>query len=111
MARSSAEFARIYGSEDRVRWIASQPCCVCGSTPSEGHHVRSGGTGRKAHHRWIVPLCRPCHIRYHHRGRETFLREAGPLMVRFPNGWSEYDSWDEAAEAVHREATYYLETL
>jgi hypothetical protein len=43
------------------------PCLVCGWTAHEGHHLKRGiphterGTSRKAHDRYIVPVCRTHH--------------------------------------------------
>lgn len=61
-ARRPSEFARIYGSRKRVRVVKSLPCAICGKEPtkdrpSENHHVKNGGMGRKAGWEWIVPLC------------------------------------------------------
>lgn len=55
--------------------VAELPCCVCGSSPVEVHHIRvHGGTGRKAGDHETIPLCP-----FHHRTggiREAF--HAGP---------------------------------
>ena len=69
--RRSRSFDRAYGGDARTAWIAGQPCLACGKTPSENAHVTTGGMGRKADARWIVPLCAPCHLRCH-KGRKTF---------------------------------------
>ncbi len=60
-ARKAANFARAYGSEDRVEWVQSLPCCVCGRSPSQNAHIRTGGMGRKSDARFIVPLCAKDH--------------------------------------------------
>lgn len=70
--RKGKAFARAYGSEARVAWVKNLPCLVCAATPSQNAHVRSGGTGRKADARWIVPLCDTHHHELHTKGINTF---------------------------------------
>lgn len=67
-AKSSAEFARIYGSEARIEFVKALPCIACGKGPCENAHIRSGGMGRKADYRDIVPLCESCHRLQHQKG-------------------------------------------
>ncbi len=68
--RKASEFARCYGSKERVAWIRSLPCIICElrSTPqvgpSDNAHVTGDGMGRKADARFIVPLCRMHHACY-----------------------------------------------
>jgi hypothetical protein len=68
--RKPSEFARIYGSKERVEWIKSLPCVGCGATPSDNAHTVSGGKGRKADAETIAPLCPDrfdrvgCHTKY-----------------------------------------------
>lgn len=73
--RQRDNFARVYGSRERVAWVSSMPCVVahCYNGPCHGHHVRSDGMGRKAHHSAIVPLCAFHHDAYHALGPDTFL--------------------------------------
>ena len=78
--RKAASFARAYGSPERVSWIQRQPCVLCGHTPSENAHVRTGGTGRKADARWIVPLCHVCHEHLHRVGIRTFEEGYGIIL-------------------------------
>ena len=70
--RSKSEFARIYGSPARVRFVASLPCVGCGRGPCENAHIETGGMGRKADSDRIVPLCNGCHREFHWWGREDF---------------------------------------
>jgi len=56
-----ADWARVFGSKERVEWVKQLNCVACGTTPCENAHVRNGGTGRKADARWIVPACARCH--------------------------------------------------
>jgi hypothetical protein len=66
--RSSIEFQRIYGSKRRVEFVKAMGCCVCGKTPCENAHIKSGGMGRKADYRDIIPLCKACHQKQHQHG-------------------------------------------
>jgi hypothetical protein len=76
--RKPSEFARIYGSKARVEWIKGLPCAVntygnaaCGDQ-SENAHTASGGTGRKAGHETIAPLCHYHHRLLHSEGVRSF---------------------------------------
>ena len=112
--RRRKDWLRAYGGEERVAFVAAQRCCVCGAEPpSENAHVLSGGMGRKADARWIVPLCWICHERYHRAGKLSLLQhanKAGGLRVWHPfksRGWSgarslmrRYDAWEDVAAAI-----------
>jgi hypothetical protein len=57
---------------EHVRFVAKQPCLVCGRVPSDSHHLRfsqSRALGRKVSDEFTVPLCRG-HHRELHRGRD-----------------------------------------
>lgn len=73
--RSPSEFARIYGSKARVAWVKAQPCIAahfgCGGAIQNAHIV-TGGMGRKADARWIVPLCGFHHDQMHRNGARWF---------------------------------------
>ena len=56
-----------------LRFVASQPCLICGRTPSDAHHVKFAqgpALGRKVSDRFTVPLCRLHHRELHRRGNE-----------------------------------------
>lgn len=74
-ARQRDDFARVYHSEARRKFVASLPCSACGIGPCQGHHIENEGASRKAHYTKIIPLCVPCHEEWHHKGRETFQRK------------------------------------
>ena len=50
---------------------------MCGAGPCQNHHIVTGGAGRKADARFIVPLCQACHLRIHRIGRPAFEMEWG----------------------------------
>jgi hypothetical protein len=56
-----------------LRFVASQPCLVCGRTPSDAHHIKFAeqrAMGRKVSDRFTVPVCRLHHRELHRRGDE-----------------------------------------
>ena len=58
---------------DHLRFVATQPCLVCGRTPSDAHHVKfaeARAMGRKVSDRFTVPICRLHHRELHRRGNE-----------------------------------------
>jgi hypothetical protein len=58
---------------DHLRFVTSQPCLVCGRTPSDAHHVRFAeqrAMGRKVSDKFAVPICRLHHRELHRRGNE-----------------------------------------
>lgn len=51
-----------------TRWVKRQPCCGCGNTSDDPHHIIGngfGGTGTKACDLLVIPLCRVCHDMLH----------------------------------------------
>jgi hypothetical protein len=57
-----------------LRFVASQPCLVCGRAPSDAHHLRFAqprALGRKVSDEFTVPLCRVHHRENHRRGDEA----------------------------------------
>jgi len=58
---------------DHLRFVASQPCLVCGRGPSDAHHIRFAdqrAMGRKVSDKFAVPVCRLHHRELHRRGEE-----------------------------------------
>ena len=59
---------------DHLRYVASQPCLVCGRTPSDPHHLRfmqPRAIGLKVSDEFTVPLCRTHHRQLHRADAET----------------------------------------
>lgn len=73
MLRKAERWRRVYGPDDFVPWLKSQPCERCGAGPCEVHHEPPRSQGG----RWIdtLPLCRRCHGRRHRVGVLTFWGE------------------------------------
>ena len=60
--------------KDHLRYVASQPCILCGAAPSDAHHVRFAqptAMGRKVSDEFTVPLCRAHHREVHAEGKES----------------------------------------
>lgn len=59
--------------KDHLRFIAKQPCTVCGRQPCEAHHLRYAqprALGRKVSDEFTIPLCRVHHRDLHRHGDE-----------------------------------------
>jgi DNA recombination protein Rad52 len=57
-----------------LKFIASQPCLICGRRPSDPHHLRFAqprAIGRKVSDEFTVPLCRGHHRQLHQTGNEV----------------------------------------
>ena len=72
---------------DHLRFVATQPCLVCGRTPSDAHHLKFAeppGIGRKVSDRFAVPICRLHHRELHRRGNERAWwqsQDIDPLVI------------------------------
>ena len=73
--------------KEHLRFVASQPCLICGRSPSHAHHVRyaqSRGLSLKVSDEFTVPLCAIHHQHIHTTGKEREWwqeRNIDPLMV------------------------------
>ena len=59
--------------KDHLRYIASQPCVVCGRVPGDAHHIRFAqpkALGAKVSDEFTIPLCRVHHRELHANGNE-----------------------------------------
>ena len=71
--RVAAKTIRLRDKE-HCKFVATQPCVVCGRMPSEAHHIRFAqprAVGRKVSDEYTVPVCR-----LHHRDLHTYGDEA-----------------------------------
>jgi hypothetical protein len=72
-ARIAAKTIRLRDKE-HCKFVATQPCVVCGRTPSEAHHIRFAqprALGRKVSDEYTVPVCRLHHRELHRYGDEA----------------------------------------
>jgi ERF superfamily len=78
---------RRYRNKAHLRYVAQQPCLLCGRKPSDPHHLRymqPRSLGRKASDEFSVPLCRIHHRLVHRVGNEVaWWKEVGidPIEV------------------------------
>ena len=71
--RVAAKTVRLRDKE-HCKFVATQPCVVCGRMPAEAHHIRFAqprALGRKVSDEYTVPVCR-----LHHRDLHTYGDEA-----------------------------------
>jgi len=60
-------------SKEHLRFVAQQPCLICGRKPSHAHHVRHAqprGLALKVSDEFTVPLCATHHSQNHQTGDE-----------------------------------------
>jgi hypothetical protein len=78
---------RRHRSKEHLRFVASQPCLICGRAPAQAHHVRFAqpkGLGIKVSDEFTVPLCAIHHTENHATGDERSWwteRKIDPLGV------------------------------
>ena len=59
--------------KEHCRYVTTQPCVVCGRTPTEAHHLRftqPRALGRKVSDEYTIPVCRLHHRELHRYGDE-----------------------------------------
>src|SRR5258708_17512602 len=60
--------------KQHLRFVAKQPCLVCGREPCDPHHLRfaqSRGLSLKVSDEFTVPLCPAHHLELHRAGKEV----------------------------------------
>jgi hypothetical protein len=74
-------------SKEHLKFVASQPCLICGRTPSHAHHIRYAqpkGLALKVSDEFTVPLCAIHHSENHGTGDERRWwreRKIDPLVA------------------------------
>ena len=67
--------------KEHLRYVALQPCIICGRSPGQAHHLRIAqprALGRKVSDEWTVPLCSTHHRAVHSVGdEERWWKEKG----------------------------------
>jgi hypothetical protein len=90
---------------EHLKFVAAQPCLVCGRTPSDPHHIKFAeqrAMGRKVSDRFSVPICRLHHRELHRRGNERAWWESqgiDPLPVA-ANLWAKTHAFAAAAAEI-----------
>jgi ERF superfamily len=78
---------RRYRNREHLRYVAQQPCLICGRKQSDPHHLRylqPRALGRKVSDEFAVPLCRSHHRAVHRASNEqAWWKAAGidPVKV------------------------------
>jgi ERF superfamily len=85
---------------EHLKFVASQPCLVCGRTPSDAHHVKFAeqrAMGRKVSDRFAVPICRLHHRELHRRGNERAWWESQGIdpLIAAASLWGEAHAPDQ----------------
>ena len=86
LVRVLSKTVRLRDPEHR-KFVAQQPCLVCGRTPVDAHHLRFAqprAMGRKVSDEFTVPLCRLHHRELHRVGDERIwwtILKIDPLAV------------------------------
>jgi hypothetical protein len=65
---------RRHRDKTHLKFVASQPCLICGRSPADAHHLRftqPRAMGRKVSDEFTVPLCRTHHRDNHRFGDEV----------------------------------------
>jgi len=60
--------------KEHLKFVGTQPCLICGRSPSDAHHIRFAqlrALGRKVSDEFTVPLCRGHHRQLHQTGDEA----------------------------------------
>ena len=74
-------------SKEHLRFVAGQPCLICGRTPAQAHHIRyaqAKGIALKVSDEFTVPLCAIHHSENHATGDERRWwqeRKIDPLVA------------------------------
>lgn len=91
--------------KEHLRFIATQPCLICGRSPSHAHHVRyaqSRGLSLKVSDEFTVPLCAIHHHHIHTTGKEEEWwkeRNIDPLIIANDLWQGSYGRYSSAREA------------
>jgi hypothetical protein len=113
--------------KDHRKFVASQPCLLCGRLPSDAHHLRFAqprALGRKVSDEFTVPVCRVHHRELHRHGDEaawwqTIKIDPLPIARRLwqharPNGTAvaiDRDARSESAIAPNRLDQHSVATI
>jgi hypothetical protein len=92
-------------SKDHLRFVAQQPCLVCGRSPGHAHHIRfaqSRGLGLKVSDEFTVPVCATHHSQLHTVGDERHWWKEWKLdpLVIAERLWKEFSSRAERPGAT-----------
>jgi DNA recombination protein Rad52 len=86
--------------KDHLRFVASQPCLICGRQPTEAHHLKfsqPSALGRKVSDAFTVPLCALHHRDLHTTGNELAWWERKKIdpLPASRNLWAQSHGWPQ----------------
>jgi hypothetical protein len=96
--------------KDHCKFVATQPCVVCGRMPSETHHIRFAqprALGRKVSDEYTVPVCRLHHRELHRCGDEVSWWSGvnvDPVPIALELWRRSHQSYPHDSISSHREA-------
>jgi hypothetical protein len=84
--------------KNHLRFVAAQPCLICGRQPSDPHHLRFAqprAIGLKVSDEFTVPLCRSHHSQLHRAGNEVaWWEDLDVNALEIAKGlWEESHGW------------------
>jgi hypothetical protein len=87
-----------------LKFVAAQPCLICGRQPSDPHHLRFAqprALGLKVSDEFTVPLCRGHHRQLHQAGNEiAWWEDLNINALEMANGlWEESHAKQNAANS------------
>lgn len=101
--RKAREFARTYGSRERARWMANQPCSICGKEPTEDAPTQNAhapgsdaGMSHKSGYRHVYPLCARCHQGMHDHPLRWWNVWWISEGERIQKAWTDFLNWNVA---------------
>jgi hypothetical protein len=102
--------------KDHLRFVAKQPCLICGHTPADPHHQRSAkhrSLGRKVSDELTVPLCPGHHRVVHRHGDESaWWKKAGiDPTVNAREVWSQTHPLPVGASELERIPVEFTHSL
>jgi DNA recombination protein Rad52 len=93
-----------------LKFVALQPCLICGRQPSDPHHLRFAqprGIGLKVSDEFTVPLCRGHHRQLHQAGNEVIWWENLQIdaLAIAKDLWKQTHTKDERVDAQTQSMT------
>lgn len=103
MSRTKSARERIYGPPAYRDFLNAIGCEICGATPIEIAHVRTGGMGRKADWTATIPLCPTHHREQHQIGTKSFQARYGVSLTdraaQIQQAWEAFASTGRSGHA------------
>lgn len=107
---------RRFRDKTHCKFVAKQPCLICGRQPADAHHLRFAqhrALGSKVSDEFIVPLCRGHHREVHRSGDEaSWWSKAGIDAISTARAlWIETHPLRSVAEAPNPDKSTALHAI